>query len=173
MSNLYASSLIRTIPDFPEPGILFRDITPVLQDPVAFKEVITLMSHYAKQRKVEVIAGIESRGFIFGVALAHELEVPFVPIRKKGKLPCTTYSQQYSLEYGTAEIEMHTDAVEPGQNVLIVDDLLATGGTAQAAANLVEMSGAEVVGLAFMIELDALSGRDRLTSYDTYSIIHY
>lgn len=173
MKELQATQLIRAIPDFPEPGILFRDITPVLQDPVAFHEVVLLMADFARSCGADVIAGIESRGFIFGVALAQELKLGFLPIRKKGKLPWTTVAQEYKLEYGVAEIEMHTDAVQPGQKVLIVDDLLATGGTAQAAVNLVKMVGGEVAGLAFMIELDFLAGRKQLEGHEICSLIHY
>ncbi len=173
MKALQAEQLIRTIPDFPQPGILFRDITPVLQNPEAFAEIITLMADFARKCGAEAIAGIESRGFIFGVALARELNIGFVPIRKKGKLPFDTVTQAYNLEYGVAEIEMHTDAVKPGQRILVVDDLLATGGTASAAVKLVEMVGGTVAGVAFMIELDFLEGRKHLPGFDVLSLIHY
>ena len=164
---------IRAIPDFPKPGILFRDITTLLQDPAAFTEVVDRLADQYKDAGVEAVAGIESRGFIFGAPLALRLNAPFVLIRKPGKLPADTVSAEYSLEYGTDTIEMHKDALKPGSKVLIVDDLLATGGTMEAACRLVESVGAKVHGIAFMIELDGLKGRDKLDKYDIFTLVHY
>lgn len=164
---------IRAIPDFPKPGILFRDITTLLADPEAFAEVIKRIVVKFSGSGVEAVAAIESRGFIFGTPVALELGCPFIPVRKPGKLPAETISAEYSLEYGTDKIEMHKDALKPGQKVLIIDDLLATGGTMGAACKLVESTGANVAGIAFVIELDFLKGRDALGSYDVFSIVHY
>ena len=166
-------SKIRTVPHFPKKGIMFRDITTLLKDPKAFKYSIKKLKKYYKDKNVDVVAGPESRGFIFGAVLAHELGVGFVPIRKPGKLPAETESQEYELEYGTDKIEIHKDAIEKGQNVLIIDDLLATGGTSEAAAKLVEKLGGKVAGLAYLIELSFLKGRDKLKNYDVYSLIDY
>ncbi len=155
-------SKIRDVPDFPREGILFKDITTVLRDKVAFKHSIDLLAkHYEKQR-IEYIAGIEARGFIFGSALAYKLGVGFIPIRKPGKLPSKTERISYDLEYGQDSLEIHTDAVEPGKRVLIVDDLLATGGTADAAIKLVKKIGGVIVGVAFVVELEFLKGREKL-----------
>ncbi len=164
---------IRDVPDFPEPGILFKDITPLLSNPEAFEQTIDWLAEDADSRQVDIIAGIESRGFIFGTPLALRLGLGFVPIRKPGKLPAETMSEEYTLEYGTNTIEMHTDAVEPGQRVLIVDDLLATGGTAAAAARLVERAGGVVAGLSFIIELEFLDGRKKLGDHDISALIAY
>jgi adenine phosphoribosyltransferase len=164
---------IRDVPDFPEPGILFKDITPLLANPEAFEQTIDWLAEDADSRQVDIIAGIESRGFIFGTPLALRLGLGFVPIRKPGKLPAETMSEEYTLEYGTNTIEMHTDAVEPGQRVLIVDDLLATGGTAAAAARLVERAGGVVAGLSFIIELEFLDGRKKLGDHDISALIAY
>lgn len=165
--------LIRDVPDFPVPGILFKDITTLLRDPVAFQEVIKrLGDHYANE-KIDVVAAIESRGFIFGAPLAVRLGAGFVPVRKPGKLPSKSISDSYTLEYGTNTLELHEDAIQPGQRVLVVDDLLATGGSARAAVNLVERLGGQVVGVAFLIELDFLHGRDKLNGYSVVSLIHY
>ena len=153
---------VRSIPDFPEPGIIFRDVTSILQDADGLKLAIDSMQDCLKDVDVDVIVGTESRGFIFGMPIAYNLHKSFVPVRKKGKLPCETVSASYDLEYGKAEIEIHKDAIKPGDKVLITDDLLATGGTIAATIKLVEALGGEVVGLAFLIELDALHGRDRL-----------
>ncbi len=173
MSTLRAAELIRNIQDFPVQGVLFRDITPVLLDPDAMGEVIHHMIQTARTLNPDVIAGIESRGFLFGVPIAQALEVGFVPIRKPGKLPYDKISETYSLEYGTNTIEMHTDAVTPGQRVLIVDDLLATGGTTRAACNLVERGGGTVAGVSFVIELNFLHGRKLLDGYSVHSLIQY
>ena len=163
---------VRSIPDFPEPGIIFRDITTVLQDADGLHLAIQSMQDCLKDTEVDVIAGTESRGFIFGVPIAYNLHKPFVPIRKKGKLPCETVSQEYDLEYGTATIEMHKDSIKPGQ-VAIVDDLIATGGTVEAAIKLVEELGGEVVKVVFLMELAGLKGREKLAGYDVASVIKY
>ena len=156
-------SKIRDIPDFPREGIIFKDITTVLRDPVAFKRSVDLLAkHYEKQR-VEYVAGIEARGFIFGSALAYKLGVGFIPIRKPGKLPAKTERISYDLEYGKDSLEIHVDAVEPGKRVLIVDDLLATGGTADAAIKLVKKIGGVIVGIAFVVELEFLNGREKIS----------
>ncbi len=156
---------IRDIPDFPKPGILFRDITPVLEDPVLSNAVVDGIIESLRGRRIDAIAGIESRGFLFGMPLALKLGVPFVTVRKKGKLPYKTVNYKYDLEYGSAEIEMHQDVVHPGMNVLVHDDLLATGGTAAASAELIRMQGANVAGFSFLIELSFLNGVERLKPY--------
>ena len=155
-------SKIRDVPDFPREGILFKDITTVLQHPAAFKHCIDLLAQHFEKQKIDYIAGIESRGFIFGSALAYKMEKGFIPIRKPGKLPHKTERVSYELEYGTDSLEIHADAVEPGKRVLIVDDLLATGGTAEAALKLVKKIGGVVIGIAFVIELEFLKGREKL-----------
>lgn len=157
---------IRDVPDFPKPGILFRDITPVLEDPALCRAIVQEFKQRLKEQPIDAIAGIESRGFLFGVALAMELNVPFITVRKKGKLPYRTVSYKYDLEYGSAEIEMHKDVLSSGMNVLVHDDLLATGGTAAATAELIGMQGAQVAGFSFLIELSFLNGVDRLKQYD-------
>ena len=164
---------VRSIPDFPEPGIIFRDITSVLQDAEGLHMAIDEMQALIDADKVDVIAGTESRGFIFGAPIAYNLHKPFVLIRKKGKLPCETVSRSYDLEYGTATIEMHKDSIKPGQKVAIVDDLIATGGTVEAAIKLVEELGGEVVKVVFLMELAGLKGRERLAGYDVASVIKY
>ncbi len=164
---------IRNIRDFPTPGILFKDITTLLQHPQAFRQALDEMQAAYQDAQVDVVVGIESRGFIFGAPLADRLKAGFVPARKLGKLPHTTIAAEYALEYGTNTIEMHTDAIQPGQRVLIADDLLATGGTVEATAQLVEQLGGQVVGLAFLIELKFLKGRDRLPKYDITALIKY
>ena len=164
---------VRSIPDFPEPGIIFRDVTSILQDADGLKLAIDSMQECLKDTDVDVIVGAESRGFIFGMPMAYNLHKPFVPVRKKGKLPCETISQSYDLEYGQAEIEIHKDAIKPGQKVVIVDDLIATGGTVEAAVKLAESLGAEVVKIAFVMELAGLKGRERLAGYDVESVITY
>ncbi|MFA4866678.1 MAG: adenine phosphoribosyltransferase [Pedobacter sp.] len=156
---------VRDVNDFPKPGIVFKDITPILKDPALCLEITRAMAAQVKGMDIDVVAGIESRGFLFGPQLAELLNVPFVPIRKAGKLPYTTVQQTYDLEYGTATIEMHEDALLPGQKVLIHDDLLATGGTVVAASKLVMQLGAEVAGYSFIIALDFLNGRLRLAPY--------
>jgi adenine phosphoribosyltransferase len=164
---------IRTVPDFPKKGILFYDITPVLQDPQAMKQVLEEMAAPYQKQKIDFVAGIESRGFIFGSLLAEKLNTGFVPIRKQGKLPHETMKQEYELEYGTACIEIHKDAFGKGNRVLIADDLLATGGTARAAAFLVEKLGATVVGICFPIELSFLNGRKNLEGYSVQSLARF
>ncbi|MED9810583.1 MAG: adenine phosphoribosyltransferase [Longibaculum muris] len=164
---------IADIPDFPEPGVLFRDVTPLLADKDAYKEAIRLLVDFAKEKDVDVIAGPEARGFLFGCPVATELNCGFVPVRKPGKLPRKVVTKSYNLEYGSNEIQMHSDSIQPGQNVLIVDDLLATGGTVQATVSLIEQMGGNVVGIAFLIELEALKGRKLLTGYDVYSVLKY
>ena len=164
---------VRTIPDFPQPGIMFRDITSILQDPDGLAMAIDEMQEKLKGVEYDSIAGLESRGFSFGMPIAYNLHKPFIPIRKKGKLPCATVSETYDLEYGQATIEMHRDAVKPGDRVVIVDDLIATGGTVEAAAKLVEQLGGKVVRMVFLMELDGLNGRERLAKYDVESVICY
>lgn len=165
--------LIRDVPDFPKAGILFRDITPLLQDAVGFSRVINVFAEHYSKMNIDKIIGIESRGFIFGAALSLKLEKGFVPVRKAGKLPWTKVSQEYVLEYGTDKLEMHADAVNPGENILIIDDLLATGGTVQAVCSMVENQEANVASLAFVVELDDLKGREKIQNRDVFSIIHY
>jgi adenine phosphoribosyltransferase len=164
---------IRGIPDWPVKGVLFRDITPLLADASAFKEAIDAMSAPFAEQKIEYVAAVESRGFIFGASIAEKLNAGFVPIRKRGKLPFRTKSVTYDLEYGTDTIEIHADAFSKGAKILLVDDLLATGGTMSAAAKLVEKVGGVVVGITFLIELAFLNGRDKLTSYDIKTVITY
>ena len=166
-------ALIRDVPDFPVPGIVFKDITPVLKDPKALASVIDSLADVYKDKEIDSVVGIESRGFIIGTPLALKLGVPFVPIRKEGKLPFKKHKVSYKLEYGEATIEMHTDALGPGDRVLIVDDLLATGGTTAASIELVEKLGATVVGCAFVIELGFLRGRDKLPPGIVKSLIVY
>ncbi len=167
------ASLIRDVPDFPVPGILFKDITTLLRNAAALREVVTRLAEHYANAQVDMVAAIESRGFIFGAPLAVQLGAGFVPVRKPGKLPAQTISDSYTLEYGTNTLEMHVDAIQPGQRVLVVDDLLATGGSARAAVNLVEQLGGKVVGLAFVVELDFLNGRQKLAGYPVHSLIHY
>ncbi len=162
-----------SIPDFPEPGIIFRDVTSVLQDAEGLKLAIDGIQEKLAGIEFDVIAGTESRGFIFGMPVAYNLGKPFVLVRKKGKLPRETVSMEYELEYGSAEIEMHRDSIRPGQKVVLIDDLIATGGTIEAAAKLVELLGGEVVRMVFLMELAGLKGRDRLKKYDVDSVICY
>lgn len=164
---------VRSIPDFPEPGIIFRDVTSILQDADGLQLAIDSIQELLKDTEVDLIAGTESRGFIFGMPVAYNLHKPFVPVRKKGKLPCETVSQEYDLEYGSAEIEMHKDAVKPGQKVVVIDDLIATGGTVEAAVKMIERLGGEVVKIIFLMELAGLNGRERLKGYDVESVIRY
>lgn len=166
-------SFIRDIPDFPKPGVLFRDITPLLKDPKAFKLTIDSLKAILKDQKLDYVVGIESRGFLFGPVLARELETGFVPIRKKGKLPYETVEMPCELEYGEAILEVHKDAVENGSRVAIVDDLLATGGTASSAAKLIEKIGGSVVSVAFVVELLFFKGREKLSAYDVHSLVQY
>ena len=162
-----------SIPDFPEKGIIFRDITSVLQDAEGFQLAVEKMAALLENVEFDVIAGTESRGFIFGAPIAYKLKKPFVPIRKKGKLPRETVSKTYALEYGTAEIEIHKDAIAPGQKVVIIDDLIATGGTVKACAELIEELGGTVKKMVFLIELSDLGGRNLLKDYDVASVIQY
>jgi len=166
-------TFIRDVPDFPKPGIIFRDITPLLQSPSALSATLRLLEERAAARRPEVIVGIESRGFLFGVPLAARLGLGFVPIRKPGKLPAETHRETYTLEYGEDAVEIHADALDGGQRVLIVDDLLATGGTAAASTRLVERMGASVVGLLFLIELGFLEGRQRLPDRPVDTLITF
>ncbi len=165
--------LVREVPDFPKPGILFYDITTLLQDPLGLKAVIDGLSSRFAGEKIDKVAGIEARGFIFAPAVAYALGAGFVPVRKPGKLPAARKRIEYQLEYGTDALEIHVDAAKPGERVLIVDDVLATGGTARAAADLVASLGAEVAGLGFVLELDFLSGRAKLPEYAIHSLVHY
>ena len=164
---------VRTIPDFPEKGIMFRDITTVLSDAEGLHLAIDEMKHLLDDVEYDVVAGTESRGFIFGVPIAYSCNKPFVPIRKKGKLPCETVEATYDLEYGQATIEMHKDSIKQGQKVVLVDDLIATGGTIEAAIKLVEELGGKVVKVIFLMELAGLKGRERLKGYDVASVISY
>lgn len=164
---------VRSIPDFPEPGIIFRDITSVLQDPEGLQLSINKMQDLVKDLDFDVVVGPESRGFIFGVPIAYNLKKGFVPVRKKGKLPCETIEKEYALEYGTATIEIHKDAIKPGQKVVIIDDLIATGGTIEAIIELIEQLGGEVVRIAFLMELEGLEGRKKLEGYDVEAVIKY
>ena len=167
------AATIRSVPDFPIEGILFYDITTLLKDPAALKESIDRLTAQYQQAGVDVVVGIESRGFIFGIPLAYNLGVGFVPVRKPGKLPAATLAESYALEYGVNTLEIHKDGIEQGQKVLVVDDLLATGGTAKATCNLVEKLGGQVVGLAFAIELTFLKGREFLEGYEVFSLLQY
>ncbi len=165
--------LIREIPDFPKKGILFYDITTLLKDKLGLATLIDALAEYYLPKKVDLILGMEARGFIFGPALAYRLNAGFVPVRKPGKLPAETARVEYELEYGTNILEIHKDAVQKGQRVIIVDDLLATGGTAEATTKLATSLGAEIAGLGFVVELDFLKGRAKLRQYDVYSLLHY
>lgn len=173
LSEALVKEIIRDVPDFPTPGVLFRDITPILQDPSAFREVVDSLAECVKPTKPDVIVGIESRGFIFGAPVAVQLGVGFVPIRKAGKLPSDTICAEYALEYGTNVVEIHRDAIAPGMKVAVVDDLLATGGTAKAAVELVEELGGIIEGLNFLIELEFLRGREILQGYDICTLVKY
>lgn len=166
-------NLIRDIPDFPKPGIVFKDITPVLAAPVAFKKAISGMASYARSAGAQAVAAIESRGFVFGSVIAHDCGIPFVPIRKPGKLPYHTIREEYELEYGTNAVEIHTDAFKAGERVVLVDDLLATGGTAAAAVRLIRRLDAEVVGAVFVVELGFLSGRAAVSDVPVHCLIRY
>jgi len=164
---------IRSVPDFPKKGIIFRDITTLIKDKNAFRQAIDLLAEHYRHAGIEKVVSIESRGFIFGAPLAYVLDAGFVPIRKPGKLPAAVTRQEYALEYGNDAIEMHNDAIVPGEKVLVLDDLLATGGTVRAAADLVQRAGGKIIGLAFLIELSFLKGRQKLNEYDVYSVLHY
>jgi adenine phosphoribosyltransferase len=165
--------LIREVPDFPVPGVLFYDITTLLKDRVGFATLIDALAEYYLPKKPHLILGMEARGFIFGPALAYRLNAGFVPVRKPGKLPAATARKEYELEHGKNTLEIHRDAIEPGQRVVIVDDLLATGGTACATVELAKSLGANIAGLGFVVELDFLKGREKLGGFDVYSLLHY
>lgn len=167
------TQFIRAVPDFPKPGILFRDITPLLGNPQAFGEAIRQLAEHYRGQKIDVVAAAEARGFIFAAPLALELGVGFVPVRKPGKLPFDTHAFHYELEYGTDTLEIHRDGIAPEQHVLLVDDLLATGGTIEACCRLVEKANATVAGCAFLIELGNLGGAERLAPYNPFSLIRY
>lgn len=164
---------IRSIPDFPEEGIIFRDVTSILQDKDGLRLSIDEMQAHLKDVDIDVVVGPESRGFIFGVPIAYNLNKAFVPVRKKGKLPCETIEMEYALEYGTAVVEMHKDSIKPGQKVAIIDDLLATGGTVEAIVKLIESLGGVVVKIIFLMELEGLCGRDKLQGYDIEAVVKY
>ncbi len=166
-------SKIRTVPDWPKKGIMFRDITTLLQDKEAFKYAMDKFYERYKDKEIDIVVGIESRGFIFGAALAYLLGVSFVPVRKEGKLPHHTMKQEYALEYGNAVVEIHTDAIKQGQKVLVIDDLIATGGTVLATIKLIELLGGQVVECAFLVELTDLKGREKLKGYNMFSLIEF
>jgi len=167
------TNYIRDIPDFPKPGILFKDITPLLAHPEAFAESVRLMADHYRNEPIDAIAAAEARGFLFAAPMALALKRPLIPLRKPGKLPYRTYSLKYDLEYGSAELHMHVDGVQQGAKVLLVDDLLATGGTMQAGCALIEKAGAQVAGCVFLVELAFLGGRKRLAGYEVFSLISY
>ena len=169
----HLKELIREVPDFPKPGILFYDITTLLKDRSGLQSVVEALRMQCDGIQFDIVLGIEARGFIFGPVLAHALGTGFIPVRKPGKLPAETVKMEYALEYGTDALEIHKDAIAAGARVLIVDDLLATGGTAAAVAKLVEKLGGEVAALVFVVELDFLNGRDKLTGYPVHSLVHY
>ena len=164
---------IRNIPDFPEPGIQFKDITPLVKEPAMLKLAVNQLIHPVLGEKITAVAGMEARGFIFGSLAAWELGIGFIPLRKPGKLPYDVESLSYDLEYGSASLEVHIDALEKGDRVLLIDDLIATGGTAAASCELIEKLGAEVVACAFVVELDFLNGREKLSKYHIHSLVHY
>lgn len=166
-------ALVRTVPDFPKPGILFYDITTLLKDKAGFAQMIDAMASHYISRKIDLVLGIEARGFIFGPALAYRLNAGFVPVRKPRKLPAPVARVTYDLEYGSDTLEIHRDAIQPGQKVVLVDDLLATGGTMDATVKLVKQLGGQIAGLGFAVELDFLKGRERLAEYDVFSLLHY
>ncbi len=165
--------LIREVPDFPKPGILFYDITTLLKNKRGFATLIDALSEHYLEKDIDLVLGMEARGFIFGPALAYRLNAGFVPVRKPGKLPAATAKYDYALEYGTNTLEIHRDAIQKGERIIIVDDLLATGGTAEATTKLAASLGADIAGLGFVVELDFLKGRDKLRGYDVFSLLHY
>lgn len=171
--NEMLKKYIRDVPDFPKPGIVFKDITPLLQYPDVFRQIISTFVHRYDGKHIDAVVGIESRGFLFGTPLAHELKAAFIPVRKKGKLPYETIDVSYELEYGSATIEMHTDAIDKGHRVVVIDDLLATGGTAEAACMLVEKQGGSVVECAFVVELTFLNGRAKIGNRNIHSLVTY
>jgi adenine phosphoribosyltransferase len=167
------AAYIRDIPDFPKPGIIFKDITPLLAEPQAFQHAIDLLHEHYRHRHIDAVAAAEARGFLFAAPLALLMKRPLIPLRKPGKLPYRTYSLKYELEYGSAELQVHIDGVVGGHRVLLVDDLLATGGTMQAGCQLIEKAGGKVAGCTFLVELTFLKGRERLAGYDIFSLIQY
>jgi adenine phosphoribosyltransferase len=167
------SQYIRDIPDFPKPGILFKDITPLLAEPHAFRQAIAEMRRQYEGRRIDAVAAAEARGFLFAAPLALQMERPLIPLRKPGKLPYRTHSLQYDLEYGSAELQVHIDGVQPGAHVLLIDDLLATGGTMEAGCKLIEKAGGRVAGCCFLVELSFLNGRERLHPHEVFSLIRY
>jgi len=171
--KLRLDGMIRNVPDFPKPGIQFKDITTLLKDKEGFRESITWMSSLFRDKKIDKVVAVESRGFVFGAPVAYEIGAGLALVRKKGKLPAGTISVRYDLEYGSDELEMHSDSVSPGERVVIIDDLLATGGTTLAAIELLEKVSAEIVGISFLIELEGLGGRDKLKGYPSYSRIKF
>jgi adenine phosphoribosyltransferase len=171
--SAHLKELIREVPDFPKPGVNFYDITTLLKDKRGFRETVDALQAHYKGTPVDVVVGIEARGYFFAPAMAHALGAGFVPVRKPKKLPSLVRSVEYALEYGTDQLEIHSDSIEPGQNVLIIDDVLATGGTASAVARLVELLEGKVAGLGFVIELTFLHGRDKLSGYDVFSLLQY
>ncbi|MFA4992613.1 MAG: adenine phosphoribosyltransferase [Candidatus Omnitrophota bacterium] len=172
-NNCNLEKSIRSIPDFPKAGILFRDVTTLIQDKAAFKKSIDLLAKKYKGKKIDKIVGVEARGFIFGAAVAHKIGAGFVPVRKKGKLPYKTISTTYELEYGTDTLEIHKDAISNNEKVLIIDDLLATGGTVKAVVDLIKQLHGKIVGIGFVIELVDLHGRDKLKNYPVYSLVKF
>ncbi len=167
------AEMIRDVPDFPKEGIVFKDITTLIKEPQAFKQVVDILAEHYADQEIDLVVAVEARGYIFGAPVAYQLGAGFVPVRKVGKLPAETVREEYELEYGTDSVEMHRDAIQPGQKVLIVDDLIATGGSAAATARLVERLGGEVVGIAFLIELAFLRGVEKLKGYDVFTVIEY
>ena len=167
------TDFIRDIPDFPKPGIMFKDITPLLSNPAAFGSAVKQLAAHYRGRPIDAIAAAEARGFLFAAPLALEMQLPLVPLRKPGKLPHKTVSAKYDLEYGSAELQMHEDGITPGQRVLLLDDVLATGGTMRAGCTLIEQVGGVVAGCAFLLELGFLGGRERLAGYDVFSLVTY
>lgn len=165
-------AMIRNIPDFPQQGVMFKDITPILQDPQGLRDAVDAMMDPFRDKRIDIIVGLESRGFLFGAPMAYVMGLGFVMVRKVGKLPGEKIRVAYDLEYGSNTLELHTDAIKPGQRVLLVDDLLATGGTMCASIELVKRLGGEITGISFLIELDFLKGRDRLRDYDVHTLIH-
>lgn len=173
MNNSLLEKSIRNIPDFPKPGILFRDVTTLIQDKAAFKKAVDLLSKKYKGKGFDKVVAVEARGFIFGAAVAHKINAGFVPVRKKGKLPYKTIFTTYELEYGTDTLEIHKDAITPGEKILIIDDLLATGGTVKAVTELVDQLGGKIAGIGFVIELVDLKGKEKLKDYPVFSLIKF
>jgi adenine phosphoribosyltransferase len=167
------SKYIRDVPDFPKPGIIFKDITPLLTDPVGFKATVDQLCEPFKGKEIDLCLGVEARGFLFAAAAAYQLDAGVTIVRKPGKLPYTTVEESYELEYGTDTLQMHTDAIQPGQKVLVLDDLIATGGTVEAVKRMIEKAGGEIVSFAFVVELDFLHGRDKLGDANIHSLLHY